>query len=211
VILVIEDDVVTRSLLAGMLGSAGFAVLIASDVEEAQHQFELHDPDGVIVDVNLGLGLNGFDLAAAFRRHNPALAIVFLTHIPNTRFLSRNRVPIPVGAAYLRKDTLFDAVILLDALNAAFRGEVTSEHRHDMQLEQSESALLRTQSAVMHLIELGHTPGEIARMRGTSVRAVRDVIKRSRARSASGEVEGIASRAVSAYPPPNEANIPVAT
>ena len=34
----------TRSLLTGILESAGYAVLLAADVGEAQHHFEAHDP-----------------------------------------------------------------------------------------------------------------------------------------------------------------------
>ena len=208
VILIIEDDVMTRSLLAGMLEPAGYDVLLASDVKEAQRHFEAHDPDGVIVDVDLGHGINGFDLADAFRRHSPALAIVFLTHIPSARFLSRNKVPIPAGAAYLRKDQLFDTGILLDALEAALLGKVTGEHRHDTVLDRPDPALTRTQSAVMQLVAQGRTTKDIARIRGTSVRTVRDVIKRSRAKMAAREIEDTATGDVTAHPPSGDSARP---
>lgn len=172
----------TRSLLAGMLEPAGYTVLLAADVAEAQRHFNARDPDGVIVDVDLGHGINGFDLADALRQRSPALAIVFLTHIPSVRFLSRNRVPIPEGAAYLRKDQLFDKDILLNALEAALLGKVTANHRHDGPLDQPDPVLSRTQGAVMHLVAQGRTTKEIARIRGTSVRTVQDVINRARAR-----------------------------
>ena len=211
VILIIEDDVMTRSLLTGILEPAGYAVLLAADVGEAQHYFEAHDPDAVIVDVDLGHGINGFDLADAFRRHSPALAIVFLTHIPSARFLSRNRVPIPEGAAYLRKDQLFDTGILLDALEAALLGKVTGEHRHDTLLDRPDPALSRTQSAVMHLVAQGRTTSEIARIRGTSVRTVRDVIKRSRAKLAATDIKGTSARDATAHPPSGDSTGPAAT
>ena len=198
----------TRSLLTGILESAGYAVLLAADVGEAQHHFEAHDPDAVIVDVDLGHGINGFDLADAFRRHSPALAIVFLTHIPSVRFLSRNRVPIPEGAAYLRKDQLFDKDILLDALEAALLGKVTYEHRHDTLLDRPDPALTRTQSAVMQLVAQGRTTKDIARIRGTSVRTVRDVIKRSRAKMAAREIEDTATGDVTAHPPSGDSARP---
>ncbi len=209
VVLIIEDDVMTRSLLAGMLEPAGYSILLAADVTEAQRLFEAGDPDGVIVDVDLGHGINGFDLADAFRRHSPALAIVFLTHIPSVRFLSRNRVPIPEGAAYLRKDQLFNKDILLDALEAALLGQVTGEHRHDAPLDRPDPALSRTQTAVMHLFAQGHTTKEIARIRGTSVRTVQDVINRSRARLALDGVEDTTLMGAKEHLPPDEIEIPV--
>jgi DNA-binding CsgD family transcriptional regulator len=128
-------------------------------------------------------------LADALRRRSPALAIVFLTHVPSVRFLSRNRVPIPEGAAYLRKDQLSDKDILLDALEAALLGEVTAEHRHDTLLGRTNPALSRTQAAVMDLVAQGRTTKEIARIRGTSPRTVRDVVKRSRARLGAEDCE----------------------
>ena len=130
------------------------------------HHFEAQDPDGVIIDVDLGHGINGFDLADAFRRCSPALAVVFLTHIPNARFHTRSKAPIPKGAAYLRKDQLNDKDILLKAVEAALSG---------------------TQAAVMHLIAQGRTTKEIAAIRGTSMRTVRDVITRSRTNMAASQ------------------------
>lgn len=209
VVLIVEDDVMTRSLLAGMLEPAGYEVLLAADVTEAQRLFEAGDPDGVIVDIDLGHGINGFDLADAFRRHSPALAIVFLTHIPSARFLSRNKVPIPAGAAYLRKDQLSDKAILLDALEAALLGEVTAEHRHDTQPDKTDPALSRTQAAVMHLVATGRTTKEIARIRGTSVRTVQDVINRSRSRLARDGIEDTAVKAAGANAPSGTTDIPV--
>lgn len=201
----------TRSLLAGMLEPAGYAVLLAADVTEAQRLFEADDPDGVIVDIDLGHGINGFDLADAFRRHSPALAIVFLTHIPSVRFLSRNKVPIPAGAAYLRKDQLCDKAILLDALEAALLGEVTAEHRHDTLPDRTDPALSRTQAAVMDLVAQGRTTTEIARIRGTSPRTVRDVIRRSRAKLAASDIEGTPAREATAHPLPSDSAAPAAT
>ena len=174
----------TRSLVAAVLTSAGYNILLASDVKEAQHHFEAQDPDGVIVDVDLGHGINGFDLADAFRRCSPALAVVFLTHIPNARFHTRSKAPIPKGAAYLRKDQLNDKDILLKAVEAALCGEVTAEHRHDRPAHEPKAALSGTQSAVMHLVAQGRTTKKIAAIRGTSMRTVRDVITRSRTKMA---------------------------
>lgn len=65
VILVVEDDPMTRVLLAEMLESAGFVALMAATASQAQRLFAARDPDAAILDVDLGHGLNGFDLAEA--------------------------------------------------------------------------------------------------------------------------------------------------
>ena len=179
VVLVVEDDPMTRVLLADMLESAGFVPLMAPNAASAQRLFKIHDPDAAILDVDLGHGINGFDLADAFRRRSPSIAMLFLTHLPDSRFVSRASSSLPEGAAYLRKDQLFDKQILLDALEAALSGEVTTEHRHDRTADRPSEALSRTQIEVMSLVAQGRPSGEIAQARGTSVRTVQYVITRS--------------------------------
>ena len=194
VILVVEDDPMTRVLLADMLKSAGFIALMAADAASAQHMFMANDPDAAILDVDLGHGINGFDLADAFRRRSPALAILFLTHLPDPRCVSRASASLPHGAAYLRKDQLFDKGILLTALEAALCGEVTTEHRHDRTADRPNEALSRTQVEVMHLVAQGHSSSDIAQARGTNVRTVQYVIARSLERMNIDPKSEIASR-----------------
>ena len=179
VVLVVEDDPTTRVLLADMLESAGFVALTAASAAQAQRLFAAHDPDAAILDVDLGHGINGFDLADAFHRRSPALALLFLTHLPDPRFVSRASTSLPAGAAYLRKDQLFDKRILLEALEAALSGEVTTEHRHDRRADRPSDSLSRTQIEVMSLVAQGRSSNDIAATRGTNVRTVQYVISRS--------------------------------
>jgi DNA-binding NarL/FixJ family response regulator len=179
VILVVEDDPMTRVLLADMLESAGFIAVMAATAAQAQRLFAARDPDAAILDVDLGHGLNGFDLADAFHRRSPAIALLFLTHLPDSRFVSRASNSLPEGAAYLRKDQLFDKRILLEALEAVLSGEVTSEHRHDWRTDRPNDVLSRTQIEVMSLVAQGRSSSDIAQARGTNVRTVQYVITRS--------------------------------
>ena len=178
-ILIVEDDPLTRVLLKEMLESAGFEVMSAANAQQALVKFSEGDPDGVVLDVDLGHGLSGFDLSDAFHRHNPSIAIVFLTHLPDSRFMSRDPASLPKGAAYLRKDQLSDKGLLISAIDAALRGEVRTEHRHDKENDRRISELSRTQLEVMIMVSLGMTNSEIAAQRGTLPRTVQKVVIRS--------------------------------
>ena len=171
-ILIVEDDPLTRVLLIETLEAAGFEVFSAADARQAQIQFSALDPDGVVLDVDLGHGLTGFDLSDAFRRHNPAIAIVYLTHLPDSRLMSRDPASLPKAAAYLRKDQLSNKELLVSAIDAALRGEVTSQHRHDQDNSRRVSLLSRTQLEVMIMVSRGMTNTEIAIQRGTQPRMV---------------------------------------
>lgn len=178
-ILIVEDEPLTRMLLTDTLETAGFKVTAAADAKHALAAFAASDPDGVVLDVDLGHGLTGFDLSDAFRRHNPSIAVVFLTHLPDSRFMSRDPASLPKTVAYLRKDQLADRGLLLAAIDAALRGEIGPEHRHDRDETRRVAELSRTQLEVMIMLSTGMTTTEIAAQRGTQPRTVQKVVHRS--------------------------------
>ena len=61
--LVVEDDDLLRELIATALEVRGYAVQTASNVVDAKKLFHATDPDGLVLDVDLGPGPNGFDFA----------------------------------------------------------------------------------------------------------------------------------------------------
>lgn len=178
-IVVVEDDAMTRGLLADLLETAGFDVATAATAADARRVVDMADPDGVVLDVDLGPGPTGFDLADALLRSNPHLGVLFLTHLPDSRFAGRSAATIPPGAAYVRKNELATPGVLREALDAALRGKVRAEHRHDMQHDRPFANLSRTQIAVLRMIALGMSNQQIADARGTTVRAVYALIERT--------------------------------
>ena len=57
-VLVVEDDSLLRELLASALESKGYEVHSAGNVTDAKRIFRDIDPDGVVLDVDLGPGPN---------------------------------------------------------------------------------------------------------------------------------------------------------
>ena len=118
-VLVVEDDRLTLGLLAEILTQAGFVVGAADTVAQARVMWDRMDPDAVVLDVDLGPGVNGFDLADAFTAQTPSLAVLFLSTLPDARFAGRNPDSLPVGVGYVRKDQISQPRVLDEALDAS--------------------------------------------------------------------------------------------
>lgn len=83
-ILVIDDDLPLRGMLAAALRQQGFRVLLAGDGAEGQRALTIHNPDLVILDLAMP-NVNGWD---------------FLQRLKETGHLGQ--VPIIVVSAHLR-------------------------------------------------------------------------------------------------------------
>lgn len=85
-VLVIDDDLPLRGMLAAALRQHGFQVLLASDGGEGQRAMTIHKPDVVLLDLAMP-DVNGWD---------------FLQRLQETGHLGK--VPIIVVSAHLRID-----------------------------------------------------------------------------------------------------------
>ena len=179
--LVVEDDRLTLGLLAEILTQAGFVVGAADTVARARIMWDRMEPDAVVLDVDLGPGVNGFDLADAFTAQTPSLAVLFLSTLPDARFAGRNPDSLPVGVGYVRKDQISEPRVLIEALDAVLRGSELDTPRQDLDPERPMAGLTRTQIEVLRMVALGMTNQQIANERGTSTRAVHNVLSRSMA------------------------------
>ena len=137
------------------------------------------DPDAVVLDVDLGPGVNGFDLADAFTAQTPSLAVLFLSTLPDARFAGRNPDSLPLGVGYVRKDQISEPRVLVEALDAVLRGSEPDTPRQDLDPGRPMAELSRTQIEVLRMVALGMTNQQIAIERGTSTRAVHNVLSRS--------------------------------
>ena len=178
-VLVVEDDALLRELLANALETQGFKVQTASNAADAKRAFRNGDPDGIVMDVDLGPGPNGFDLAQTILHEAPETGIVFLTQFPDSRFASSEGTEVPKGVAYLRKSALSDLGRLFDALDGAMRGSVTEDFRDDLDRQRPLANLTRKQIQILKLMSLGQSNAQIAANRGTTIKAVEDAVRRA--------------------------------
>ena len=90
-ILVVEDESLLRNLIANLLESEGFLVQTAGSAVEAKRVAKLFDPDLALLDIELGDGPNGLDLAESLLALYPGLSVFFLTHIAEPRLVDRHK------------------------------------------------------------------------------------------------------------------------
>lgn len=177
-LVVVDDDALLRGLLATQLSAWGFEVREASSAGDAVKVCNSFDPDCVVLDVDLGPGLNGFQLAEALGRRMPHLAIIFLTRFPDARAFISRLSPDLRGAAYVNKTAIENSAELLDAVNAALNDRGISV-RHDERGNRPLANLTSSQLAVLRMMHEGMTNAQIARERGASLSATENLIGRA--------------------------------
>ncbi|MEN9731652.1 MAG: hypothetical protein RL488_962 [Actinomycetota bacterium] len=177
-VLIVEDEPLLRSLIAANLERDGFQVAAVGSAVEARKVVKDFDPDVALLDIELGDGPTGVDLALILRRQIPAIALVFLTHIPEPRVVGIDNKKIPKNAAYLNKERIADPGVVIDAIEAALRDKVRANFRDDKK-EHPLVDVSRSQLAVLQMVALGMSNAEIAKERDTSVRAVENLVKRA--------------------------------
>lgn len=178
-VLVVEDDDLLRELIASSLEVRGYTVQTAANLVEAKKIFYASDPDGIVLDVDLGPGPTGFDFASVVNQDSPGTGIVFLTNLPDSRFASEESQVPKSSFAYLRKSALSDLNTLFDALDMCMRGEISSMHRHDLDENRPFANLTKKQIAVLQYMAQGMSNAQIASARGTSLKATEDAIRRA--------------------------------
>ena len=178
-LILVEDNDLLRDLLATALESQGYIVHVAPDAEEAKRVLTFVDPDGVVLDIELGHGPNGFELAQFILQKSPGTGIVFLSDLPDARFASKPGEDLPRAVAYIRKSSLNDLRRLYEAVDLSMRGEVTSEYRDDQDKNRPFADLTRKQIEVLRYMAAGKSNAQIAELRGTSLKATEDAIHRS--------------------------------
>ena len=177
-VVVVENEPLMRDLIGKTLEASGFKVTTAANAADAKRVHLAVDPDAMVIDIELGPGPDGFDLASAITTASPEISIVFLTNIPDPRVVGKDAKNIPKNAAYLRKSNLVDTNELIDALNSVLKNEDASKFRHDLDSQRPLAKLSKKQLEVLKQISDGLSNQQIADARQTSVRAVEGMVSR---------------------------------
>jgi len=177
-VLVVEDEPLLRDLIARSLESAGFLVTTAASAADAKRAVKTADPDALLLDIELGPGPNGFDLAEVISRQRPEIGIVFLTNLPDPRFGGRSAKTVAKNQAYIRKGAIDSGAELIQALEAVLRDRITHDYRHDLASNRPLAQLSQRQLDTLRLVAEGKTNAQISQIRGTSVRAVESMLQR---------------------------------
>jgi DNA-binding NarL/FixJ family response regulator len=177
-VLVVENEDFLRSLIAESLEKAGFIVATAANGLDAKRLISSVDPDALVLDIDLGHGPTGLDVAAQISLTTPEVGIVFLTDLPDPRF-AREKHEVKKNQAYLNKKLLADSAVLVEAIEAVLLETGIDDFRHDKLEGRPLANLSRTQLQILKLLSEGKTNQQIADARGRSLSATESAVTRT--------------------------------
>ena len=173
-VLIVEDEPLVSALLEQTLQSVDFVTSRAHNAVEARRQITLFDPDIALLDIDLGPGANGIDVAHILNTKHPDIAILFLTKFPDLRSAGLRMEDLPAGSGFLRKELVGNTEYLTNAIENVL-GE-RPEIRDDLKPDRPLSALTKNQVEALRLLASGYTNAEIAKRRQTSVSSVEQLL-----------------------------------
>lgn len=174
-VLVVEDSDFTRLSLAQTLKAEGFDVAAAATASEAATLAQPWQPDVAVLDLHLGPGPTGIDLAKLLRRDNPRIGIVLLTSYDDPRMLNTSLPEPPAGTQYVTKRSVTEPADLVRAMANAVRSHVVKPAHSG---ENVLTNLTDAQHDVLRLIASGYSNQHIALTLARSVKAVESSVNR---------------------------------
>lgn len=166
-ILIVEDEDLLASLLSETLVTHGFVVETASNVVRAREAVREFDPDAVLLDISLGEGPTGVDLAYALHKRHPEIAIIFLTKHPTPKAAGLSKADLPPDCGFLRKDLVRDTGYLLASIDAVMTNR-GGDVRHDREASALIAGLDAKHLEILRLISIGYTNEQIGKLKGAS-------------------------------------------
>ena len=168
-VLLLEDEALLRTTLAGMLPDETMAVVGAfGDAKSAVAAAAATTFDVLVTDLDLlqGPGPNGIVVANVVRRANPEVGVVLLTSYADPRLVGAKLSQVPERTEYVRKQDVAD----IEALRMAIRRSVVGPAERGTRIPAV--GLTDTQVETMRLVAQGLSNAEIARQRVVTERAV---------------------------------------
>lgn len=178
-VMLVDDDPFTRMTLVATLDSLGF--MVAGNVGTAKEALLLAAetrPDVAVIDLDLGEGPTGLDVARRLREMFPSIGLVVLSTYEEPRLMGFNQHPLPDDALYLVKRTVVDPEILGKALRMSVDDDFRQGTLRVLPKDALGVTLSDAQIDIMRLVAAGHSNAEIARQRSLTVPAVEKAIAR---------------------------------
>lgn len=180
-VLLVDDDPFTRMALTTTLRSLDCDVVgDAPSAATALRMAREFRPAVAVVDLDLGEGPTGIDLAHGLRTLDPSIGIVMLSTYEEPRLMGYNQPPLPEGSLYLVKKTVVDPEVLGRAI-AMSRDPMIRDGRISIDAASQariSAKLTDLQIDIMRLVAAGHSNAEIARRRSLTVPSVEKAVAR---------------------------------
>jgi DNA-binding NarL/FixJ family response regulator len=178
-LLVVDDDPFTRSVLGPALTTRGWLVTLCASASDAMSEVTRTPVEAALLDLDLGPGPDGVDLAVALRRRIPLLPIVILTSYQSPQLLDIGHDTLPMGVRYVVKGSVEELDDLDAELRTAMRHplDVTAPARQRV-VTISGQRLSDRQLDIMRCVAAGHGNAEIAAQLGMGETAVEKAVAR---------------------------------
>lgn len=180
-VLVVEDENFSRTILSESLIAGGLRVVgSASNAQAAMKLFQLHHPDVVTLDLDLGDGPTGIDIAYAMREKDSSVGIVILSSLPDPRLLRPNLRPVPPHVIYQQKSKVDTPEALMRSIHEAIQAIANAGDKKASRNNgaQHQTPFTDTQIEFMRLIALGLSNTEISKRRFITVKSTENSIAR---------------------------------
>jgi len=173
--LVVENDPFTLTSVVGALEYQRVSVVAsATAAYEALELQREYMPDVALLDLDLGIGPTGVDLAHALRIRQPEIGLVILSTYRDPRLVAPGMVAPPRGTTYLSKADIKDFSLIVASVISAARNPLSSR----TPVSHSLPPLSEAQFDVLRLVADGMSTLAIAHERQVSVKAVEQTISR---------------------------------
>lgn len=179
-VVIVEDDALLRTSLVAALPLQGIDVVGSADgAAGALELIRRVQPDAALLDLDLGVGPNGIDIARLLRAEYPAMGLVVLTGYADPRLAGASSAQLPEDVEYVVKSRLPDAALLgrILARSVARRTGQVSDLPAPL-APHAPHDLTQVQLEVLRLVARGMSNAEIAAARSVSEKAVENTITR---------------------------------
>ena len=173
-VLLIEDEAFTRTLLSAALAGPLLEIHSGLSAKYALDTAASTPIDVAVLDLDLGGGPSGIDIAHALRQQHPHMGLVLLTSYSDPRLSSAQERALPLGTRYITKSSLDDVNQLITViLRAKSEPLKTERNTHN-----GKTDLTDHQIDILRQIAAGISNAEIARTLGISDKAVENTVTR---------------------------------
>lgn len=174
-ILIVEDDPFVQMTLAQALESANFEIVArVANPTDALVAAKAGNVEVAILDLDLGPGASGIDVAHALRQNNARIGLILLTSYTDPRISDPNSRLLPRGTIFLTKSRITEIHELSTAILQVKLWPVESKRN----AATTRSHLTEIQIDVLRLLAEGLATSEIADRQGVSEKAVEATITR---------------------------------
>ena len=179
-LLLVEDDQIILTMMSKAVEAEGFKLLGATtNVVSAMESFKKNQPDVAIIDIDLGAGPTGIDLANKIRKINHRVAIVFCTSYKDIRFIKNESHYYPPHTVLLKKSDIVNIDRFSNTIHEALElVRDADETKSDQLSEKFYKNLTTLEIELLAMVASGVSNKNIAKERGISTKSCENAIAR---------------------------------